>query len=453
MEGKFLSSRIDCSEGRSGDGLEDDFVRAELGGMSKQKVSDPSIPTATPGVLPLYAIEAMATIGGTLMSVGIFFYMKYRYDWRMPQNFMLAAGQGIIYVPGALLAGPLAKRVGKRRVLGGVYLLLLGLTVLAWLLARNGGAASAAGVVAALLAYTFAIGISWPILEGLAASGGPPGEIARRIGIYNIIWPAGGALAIAVEGTILDHWIGGLFLIPGLLHLFSALVLLLMPNGTASAVAAPDPHSVPHAEPDLLRKRKLALWLSRIALPAAYTVIYGMMPMMPSLPTVRSLPVTLQTVVASVWLITRWLAFVILAFGTWWHTRPRTLVWAAVVMLIAFFGMTVRPTQGASPAIDLTSMILWQAALGLAIGTIYAGSLYFGMVLSDGSTEHGGYHEALIGLGWFLGPAAGGIAESIRPQTAWPGIIAVGGVIAASVVAVLIAAAMASRTETSKTQY
>lgn len=415
--------------------------------MSKQDAGGLSLPAATPGMLPFYGIEAMATIGGTLMSVGIFFYMKYRYDWRMPQNFMLAAGQGIVYVPGALLAGPLAKRFGRRQILGGVYLVLTALTAFAWLLARRGGTISAAGVVAALLAYTFAIGISWPILEGLVASGGPPGEIARRIGVYNIIWPAGGALAIAVEGTILDHWTGGLFLIPGLLHLLSMVMLVLMPAGADTATIDADLGSVPHAEPDLLRKRKVALWLSRIALPAAYTVIYGLMPMMPSLPTVRSLPVTLQTVVASVWLMTRWLAFIILAMGTWWHTRPRTLVWAAVVMLIAFFGMTIRPTQGASPEIDLTSMILWQAALGLAIGTIYAGSLYFGMVLSDGSTEHGGYHEALIGLGWFLGPAAGGIAEAIHPQDAWPGIVAVGAVIGASVAAVLLAAAVASRGE------
>lgn len=400
-----------------------------------------------PGALSLYAIESLATIGGTLMSVGIFFYMEYRYGWRMPQNFMLAAAQGVVYVPGALLAGPLAKRYGGRRVVGAVYLVLLALTAVAWLLARQSGALSAAGVVAALLAYTFAIGISWPILEGLVASGGPPGQIARRIGVYNIIWPAGGALAIAVEGTILDHWIGGLFLIPGLLHLLSLLILLLMSTSVGFPEIASEASSAPHAEPGLLRKRKLALWLSRIALPAAYTVIYGLMPMMPSLPTVRSLPVTLQTLVASVWLMTRWLAFLILALGTWWHTRPRTLVWAAAVMLIAFFGMTIRPTQGASPGIDLASMIVWQAALGLAIGTIYAGSLYFGMVLSDGSTEHGGYHEALIGLGWFLGPAAGGVAEKIHSQDAWPGIIAVGGVIAASVVAVLLAAAVAGRSE------
>jgi hypothetical protein len=166
-------------------------------------------------------------------------------------------------------------------------------------------------------------------------------------------------------------------------------------------------------------------------------VIYGLMPMMPSLPSVRNLSVSLQTVVASVWLMTRWVAFLILAMGSWWHTRPRTLVWATGVMLIAFFGMTIRPTQGASPTVDLVSLIAWQAALGLAIGVIYAGSLYFGMVLSDGSTEHGGYHEALIGLGWIIGPLAGAAAQGIRPDSVWLGIAAVGAVIGASVAAVI----------------
>jgi MFS family permease len=398
-------------------------------------------------MLPLYAIEAMATVGGTLMSVGIFFYMKYRFGWRMPQNFLLAAGQGAVYIPGALLAGPLAAKLGNRRCLGAVYALLTALTGAACLLAWKGGPGSAAGVVAALLAYTFSIGISWPILEGLVASGGPPAGIARRIGIYNVIWPAGGALAIAAEGTILDHWIGGLFLIPGLLHLLSLLVLPLIAAGRKPADLVEAPLIHPEPEPALLRKRELALWLSRTALPATYTVIYGLMPMMPSLPTVRSLPLSLQTVVASIWLMTRWVAFVILAMGSWWHTRPRALLWAAAIMLIAFFGMTLRPTQGASPTIDLASLIAWQAALGLAIGMIYSGSLYFGMVLSDGSTEHGGYHEALIGLGWIVGPLAGAAAQAIRPDSVWLGIMAVGGVIAASVLTVIVVAFRPARVD------
>jgi MFS family permease len=401
----------------------------------KRAAARPKFPI--PQVFPFYAIEAMATIGGTLMSVGIFFYMHETFHWEMPQNFMLAAAQGLVYIPGALLAGPVTRRFGPTRTLSGVYTILALLTGSACLIGASGRAGSALGVAAALLAYTFVIGISWPILEGLVASGGVPAGIARRVSIYNVIWPAGGAAAIAVEGTILKYWTAGLFLIPGILHVCSIVIVLLRRKTSQNSPTVLE--AVPHAqpEPELLRKRQLALWLSRTALPATYTVIYGLMPLMPSLPAMRHLPTTLQTVVASVWLVTRWLAFLVLAMGSWWHTRPRALLWAAIIMLIAFFGMTLRPTHGASPAIDLTSMIAWQAVLGLALGMIYSGSLYFGMVLSDGSTDHGGYHEALIGLGWILGPTAGAAAQAIHPDSVWLGIAAVGAVIGASVLVVI----------------
>jgi MFS family permease len=107
----------------------------------------------------------------------------------------------------------------------------------------------------------------------------------------------------------------------------------------------------------------------------------------------------------------------------WWHTRPRVLLYAAVAMLIAFFGVTLQPVQllGGAAAVtgwDQILMIAFQIPLGLTMGMIYAGSLYFGMVLSEGSTEHGGYHEALIGLGQVCGPAAALTAEHF-----WPGDI------------------------------
>jgi hypothetical protein len=109
-------------------------------------------------------------------------------------------------------------------------------------------------------------------------------------------------------------------------------------------------------------------------------------------------------------------------------------------MLLAFFGMTLPPTRGHSPGVDLASMIFWQIALGGALGMIYSASLYFGMVLSEGSTEHGGYHEALIGLGWVLGPLAGVAAQQRRPGEIWAGIAAVGAVIGLSVLVVLVTA-------------
>src|SRR5205807_585236 len=134
----------------------------------------------------------------------------------------------------------------------------------------------------------------------------------------------------------------------------------------------------------------------------------------------------------------------------WWHTRPRVLLIAAVAMMVAFVGTTMQPsrlfpTAGFSPSADLVSMLLWQAVLGLALGVIYSGSLYFGMVLSQGSTEHGGYHEALIGLGWAIGPGAGAITQWLHPNDTRWGVAAVGAVIAASVMAVTLTAYVAAR--------
>jgi hypothetical protein len=110
-------------------------------------------------------------------------------------------------------------------------------------------------------------------------------------------------------------------------------------------------------------------------------------------------------------------------------------------MLAAFWGTVVpgaAPDQmGAGGALGV--MIAAQLVLGAAIGMIYAASLYFGMVLSEGSTEHGGYHEALIGLGQVLGPGAGAAAA-----WAWPGSIAAGiGAVSVVIVASVLAAGFA----------
>ena len=67
-------------------------------------------------------------------------------------------------------------------------------------------------------------------------------------------------------------------------------------------------------------------------------------------------------------------------------------------------------------------------------GTIYAASLYFGMAMSDGSTEHGGYHEALIGLGQVLGPLVGATMQWIHPGALWPAVLGISAIVAVTVV-------------------
>jgi hypothetical protein len=410
-----------------------------------QYVSRPHTPSRWQGFvdsLPLFVIEALCSAAGSLLSIGTSFFMKDRFGWGMRQNFVLAAAQGMAYVPAALLAGRITGLLGRGGALRIAYFLLTALAVAAWKLA--GGLGSAGAVAGVVVLYTFVIGTTWPVLESLVA-GGEPSGMALRLSTYNVVWPAAGALAIAIEGTLIKHWGQAIFLVPAALH--GLALLLVVANFRKKTLASHDA-SLPHAEPEpeLVRVRTLALWMSRTALPATYTVIYGLMPLMPFLGVMKNLGTSTQTVVASVWLFSRFAAFVVLAMGTWWHTRPRLLLWAALAMLVAFFGMTLPPTLGRSPGIDLGCMIAWQAVLGAALGMIYSASLYFGMALSKGSTEHGGYHEALIGLGWVLGPGAGAMAERIKPGEMWVGIAAVGAVIALSVLVVLTTAVVMGRT-------
>jgi hypothetical protein len=288
-------------------------------------------------------------------------------------------------------------------------------------------------VTSLLIVYTMVIALTWPMLESLVASGLSARELSRVLGAYNLVWAGIGACAVAVNGTIIEHWPKGVFIIPTVAHAIGLFLLWLTPP------AAPQGNSQSHedlrAEDALLEQRRLALWLSRIALPATYIVIFSLSAMLPSLPAIKRLPTSYATLVGSAWLAARWFTFWFLGATHWWHTRPRLLLWAAVLMLIGFMGTVLPATRSGSLSTIIAIMIGAQIVLGISMGLIYSASLYFGMVLSDGSTEHGGYHEALIGLGQTMGPLAGAAAQTIWPGSAVAGIAAVSSLIAMAILA------------------
>jgi hypothetical protein len=193
----------------------------------------------------------------------------------------------------------------------------------------------------------------------------------------------------------------------------------------------------PPPEPQLERQRVVALWLSRICVPAMYIVINALAAMLPSLVVIQHLRPAMQTLISSVWFLMRWIMFMILGVTTFWHTRPRLLLAAAMLLFISFIAITIRPGEilpiGESEMFDLSIMILGQIGCGIALGLIYMASLYFGMVLSDGSTEEGGYHEALIGVGTTLGPAAGLLSQFLWPGDQHAAVMAVGSLIGLSI--------------------
>ena len=381
----------------------------------------------------LYVVLALTSFGYSLMCTGIYFYTHHRFGWTLPQNLSLAAVQGAVYVGGSLLSHRVAARFGPSRALSCIY---GSVGLLALICAIGLPVPLLTGV---LILYTFVTAHHAPILESLISTGVDAQKLSRRIGIYNLIWSGVGALTIAVDGSIIERWPLGIFVIPVVVH-FAAAVLVAFWNQDAheARTALHQPQECP---PELLTVRTIALWLSRLSLPATYVVVYSLLAMMPSFPIMQHLSPTRQTLLASVWMISRWLTFLVLGATVWWHTRPRLLLLAGVVMLVSFLGVSF--------GTQYLWMIGCQLALGAALGLIYAGSLYFGMVLSQGSTEHGGYHEALIGMGACIGPGSGALVEFIAPNTPRLCVFTVAGLVSLTILAGAIAAVRASkRTET-----
>lgn len=382
-------------------------------------------------LLMILLVTGLMDVGATFLISGIFFFTERQYGWGPLYNLLLASALGLINIGGALMAHPLTIRWRARSVLAGLQwtLTLFALIIMAV-------AAVPAAMVAALLVYSFFSTAVWPILEGLMTAGANPHQMSRRVSMYNLVWSGTAAVTIALTGTILHLNPLGIFFLAALGH--------AMAGGLAWKAFGSEPSSHPSAEPahlepepELLRIRRLALWMARISLPAVYVLCFSLLAMLPSLPVLQTMDTANKTLVAGIWMIARFVAFVLAGMTVAWHTRPRLLLLASAVMLVSFWGITLRPSdllgipRLASSGVDLASMIGWQIALGLAMGMIYSGSLYFGMVLSHGSTRHGGYHEALIALGAAVGPGVGALTQSL-----WPGRIGYG---IAGVSAVLLA--------------
>ena len=82
-------------------------------------------------------------------------------------------------------------------------------------------------------------------------------------------------------------------------------------------------------------------------------------------------------------------------------------------------------------------LLVAQIFFGGAIGLIYYSSLFYSMDAGDTKGEHGGIHEAAIGIGNFAGPAAGAVTLQFLPELAHSGVLAVSGLLSLGFMALL----------------
>ena len=159
-------------------------------------------------------------------------------------------------------------------------------------------------------------------------------------------------------------------------------------------------------------------WLAN---PFAYIAINTLIAVLPGVAVKFHLSPMFAGFACSLWGFVRLATFVVLWRWDGWHYRFRWLATAFALLIGSFTMILILP--------NLWAVLAAQVVFGAAIGLIYYSSLFYSMDASDTKSEHGGIHEAAIGVGNCLGPAAGATALWLAPQNVNGGAWAVTGLL------------------------
>ncbi len=376
-----------------------------------------------------YTLEGINAFATAFYFYYLFFFMRDRFGYGNLENLLLSAANGFTYMFAALYGGRFAQRFGYFRSLR------LGFGTMGAALAVGAGVGSLVGQWAVMVIWTIGMCFTWPTLEALVSEGETRRTLPRRIGIYNLTWAGGSALAYFTGGALLES-LGALslFLIPASLHMLQLFLVGWVERASQKSIlSAPvkdlgAPLEAPTGKCGRSRARSFLL-LAWLANPFAYVAINTIIAVIPGLARRHDLTPMWAGFFCSLWFFARFGAFAALWLWPGWHYRFRWFVSAYVLLLASF-------------AIILLSRALWpvllaQIAFGAAVGLVYYSSLFYSMDVGETKGEHGGIHEAAIGVGIFCGPAIGAAALASFPTYASAGAWAVSGLLFAGGVAIV----------------
>lgn len=369
-------------------------------------------------------IESFACI---LVERGIYFFATERLGFGPVRNLWLAVLFGGAYIVGALPAHPLCRRWAEKPVL---LAAICGQTAAHLLLAAH-PTAGVVWVVATLIGCLN--GAKWPILESYISAGQSRRDTARAIGGFNVAWAAAVPPSLVVVGPLVQWRAPSLFLLAAAASL---LTLALLRPATRQPVHLPEDHPE-RPDADTLRRLRGLLGFSRWAMFFSYAAMFAIAAILPPLLRDRfRMPVSIATPLSAVVDFLRLAAFILLGWSVRWHMR-----WAPLIIATAALPGAFLLVAGGT---SITALVVGQVIFGLAAGLIYYAALYYAMLVQNASVDAGGAHEALIGLGFAVGPLAclgglyltahagatefGGIAAGMVPLSL---ICLVGGVLRA----------------------
>lgn len=344
-------------------------------------------------ILLLTFVESVASI---LLVRGIYFFTNERLAFSETQNLWLALGYGVLYVAGAYASHRLTSRFSEKRTTV-VLISALFASHFALLLAPNSTVLSFLFPVTALLQ-----GLKWPVVESFMSAGETPKLLVRLIGRYNVCWALSVPIGLSISGPVIASRLPqGLFALAALMNVVALGLSILLPE-RPEHLHDEHPERPPKAE--LVRYGELVT-SARWAMMLSYTLLFLLAPLMPDLLAKLGLSVAQATPTAALLDVGRLGCFAALGVLLAWRSRVPPLV-LAIVLLPISFGMIL---FGRSVALVIAGEIVF----GVAAGFAYYAALYYALVMQNASVEAGGAHEALIGMGFAVGPLAGLVAKYI----------------------------------------
>jgi predicted MFS family arabinose efflux permease len=363
-----------------------------------------------------FTLEGLNSFATVLYFNYLYFFMRDAFGFGNKRNLALAAFLGLVYTISAWQAGKFAQRRGY------FFALKVGFGIMAVSLAVGIFLNSAIGQILAAAFVTVGMCFIWPTLEALVSDRESAKQLPHFVGIYNVVWAITNALAYFIGGTLIEKFGYKIILTLPLVIVFGMLALTFWLKNHATEIAREalnkpkmefplEPHRP--ASPQAKTFLKMA-WLAN---PFAYIAINTLIAVIPGIAAKFHLSTMLAGFICSLWCFVRLGAFFILWHWTKWHYKFRWLGAAFAILILSFATILMSP--------NLIMLIIAQIFFGGAIGLIYYSSLFYSMDAGDTKSEHGGIHEAAIGLGNCVGPAVGALSLQFLPGISNSGAIAV----------------------------
>jgi MFS family permease len=355
-----------------------------------------------------FTLEALNGLATTYFFYYIYFYTQERFKFSALQNLLLAALLGCVYAFGSYFCGRFAQKFGYfTSIRCGAALMTISFLICSqaqslWL------------TLALVMAGCIGMCLTWPAMEALVSEGEPPARLQGLVGFYNVVWAAMAGIAYFTGGAMLQNFgLLSLFYIPaGILIIELGLATWLekqVLRQPASPERAPLPllHPIKEGYQSPIAPATF-LKLAWLANPMAYLAINTIISSVPAMAVRLNFSPKQAGFLCSIWLFARAAAFLALWLWPGWHYRFRFLAAAYIVMMVAFGTMLLVP--------HLWALVLSQVFLGPALGLIYYSSLFYSMDVGETKGEHGGIHEAVIGIGNTLGPGMAAAALEFFPS-------------------------------------